>query len=66
MKFVIRVKAGAARAATLSFPRRHVDIPTPALLLYTRRGATIHLTPDVLQGIRAEETKALLICTLHL
>eukprot|EP00897_Mesotaenium_endlicherianum_P001342 jgi/Mesen1/1235/ME000129S00329 len=64
MSFSVRASAGAARTGIISLPGRGIELQTPALLINTRRGQPIHLTPDVLETLKPEAA-ALQICTLH-
>lgn len=59
--FSIKAEDGAARAGVLSTP--HGNIETPAWLVYTRRGGALHLTPDLLEGLRPQ---AVQLDVLHL
>ena len=44
---------GEARAGTFVLPNGR-EISTPAMLLYTRRGGSLHLTPDLLDTLRPD------------
>ena len=46
-------KDGEARAGTLSLPSGR-DIATPTMLIYTRRGGALHLTPDLLSTLKPD------------
>lgn len=50
MAFTITASEGDARCGTLETP--HAAITTPAMLLATRRGGHLTLTPDLLDKLR--------------
>lgn len=49
MAFQIVSHEGSARSGVLK--HAHGELQTPALLLYTRRGSPLYLTPDLVQHI---------------
>ena len=49
VRFDVLDKDGSARTGTLLFSNGQIQ--TPALLLYTRRGSPLHLTPDMVQQL---------------
>jgi hypothetical protein len=49
--FQITSSDGEARSGTLVLPHGR-EITTPGMLLYTRRGGSLHLTPDLLDTLR--------------
>lgn len=53
MAFTVHAAAeGGARAGTLL--TRHGVIRTPTALIYTRRGGSMYLTPDMLEKLKPE------------
>lgn len=44
---------GEARSGTLALPSGR-EIATPAMLVYTRRGGALHLTPDLLSNLKPD------------
>jgi queuine/archaeosine tRNA-ribosyltransferase len=50
--FSVSATDGLARAGTLI--TRHTHMPTPAPLLYTRRGGCLYLSPDMLEKLRPQ------------
>jgi queuine/archaeosine tRNA-ribosyltransferase len=62
--FEITSRDGDARTGTLTLPRG-VAIDTPAMLVYTRRGGALNLTPDLLEQLRPE-AQALQLDVMHL
>ena len=50
--FSVLSSCGQARTGLLK--HAHGELQTPALLLYTRRGSPLYLTPDVLQQLGSE------------
>lgn len=50
--FNVTATDGLARCGTLI--TRHASMPTPAPLVYTRRGGCMYLTPDMMEKLRPE------------
>ncbi len=48
--FTIQHREGKARAGVLV--TRHGSIATPATLMYTRRGNSLNLTPDLIASLK--------------
>ncbi len=44
---------GEARSGTLVLSNGR-ELTTPSMLLYTRRGGSLHLTPDLLETLRPD------------
>ncbi len=61
--FLITAKDGKARCGTLT--TRHGPIQTPAVLLYTRRGGPLSLTPDMIAKLEPQPHAAM-VCTMQL
>ena len=49
LSFELSDQEGSARNGVLRY--RRGQLKTPALLLYSRRGSPLHLTPDMLQQL---------------
>lgn len=62
--FTVTATDGKARCGVLQ-TRNHGDIVTPAALVYTRRGAPLNLTPDMVAQLQPS-AKAFQICVMHL
>lgn len=64
MMFQVAVQDGLARSCVITLSSGKA-IATPAPMLYTRRGSSISLTPDMLEKLRPEG-QLLQICALQL
>lgn len=61
--FRVTAREGCARTGILSWKGQ--DMATPALLLYTRKGSPLNLTPDLVDQL-GPEAKGLHIDATHL
>ena len=62
--FAVTAVEGEARCGVLTLPSGAV-VETPAMLVYTRRGGSPNLTPDLLNLLQPE-AQALQLDVLHL
>ncbi|GBG79549.1 hypothetical protein CBR_g29696 [Chara braunii] len=64
LQFAVQTTVGAARHGLLSLPQRGVEIATPAVVLYTRRGLPVHLTADLLRTL-GPDARSLQVNPVH-
>lgn len=62
--FAVKHSDADARCGELSTP--HGAIATPGLLVYTHRGGSMNLTPDLLEPLRAAGLQGLQLDALQL
>lgn len=62
--FAVSHRDGDARSGELSTPSG--TIATPGLLVYTHRGGSMNLTPDLLEPLRAAGLQGLQLDVLQL
>ncbi|GAQ82287.1 Queuine/other tRNA-ribosyltransferase [Klebsormidium nitens] len=65
LSFAIDANSGGARTGVLSFPSRGLTLPTPALLVYTRKGLPLNLMPDLLDELKDDGVTTLQLNTMH-
>lgn len=66
LTFALEASSGTARAGVLNFTSRGLALPTPGLLVYTRKGLPVNLMPDLLSELKDDGTLALQLNTMHL